>query len=303
MTRRTLWIVLMLFAAAGGAGALAAAQDTAVPSAAVPAAEGPQFEVATIKINKSGDTRTQFDLVPGSGRVAVINMQLRGVIQSAYRVPADQLLNVPDWVTRTRVDIIAKADPAASVQQLQTMLQPLLVERLKLRFHRETRERDIYALVLAREDGALGPNLKRSATDCAVLGAAPRNTLQAPAPGAAPACGLIPSGPGRIVARGFGIGPLVAILNIGSKVLGRQIIDQTGLTGGFDIDLTYTPDALSAAALANRQGPPPPQAGLVDPHGPTLFQALQDQLGLKVEARKQALEMMVVDSIEPPTEE
>jgi uncharacterized protein (TIGR03435 family) len=299
MTRQTLWIIVALFAAGGGAGAGGAAPQ----DAAAPAAQVPQFEVATIKINTSGGTRTQFDLVPGSGRVAVINMQLRGVIQSAYRVPADQLLNVPEWVNRTRVDIIAKADPAASVQQLQTMLQPLLVERLQLRFHRETRERDIYALVLAREDGALGPNLKRSATDCAVLGAAPRNALPAPAPGEAPACGLIPSGPGRIVARGFGIGPLVAILNIGSKALGRQIIDRTGLTGGFDIDLTYTPDALSAAALANRQGPPPPLAGEVDPHGPTLFQALQDQLGLKVEPRKLALEMMVIDGIEPPAEE
>jgi uncharacterized protein (TIGR03435 family) len=272
----------------------AGAQDAAVPQIA--------FEVATIKINNSGDTRTQFDIVPGSGRVAVINMQLRGAIQSAFRVPADQLLGVPDWANRMRVDIIAKADPSASVQQLQSMLQPLLVERLKLTFHRETRQRDIYALVLARQDGALGPNLKRSATDCAVLGAAPRNTLQAPAAGAAPACGLIPSGPGRIVARGFGIGPFVSILNIGSKVLGRQIVDQTGLTGGFDIDLTYTPDALSAAALAARQGPPPPQAGAVDPHGPTLMQALQDQLGLRLEARTLPLEVMVIDHIEPPTE-
>ena len=103
--------------------------------------------------------------------------------------------------------------------------------------------------------------------------------------------------------RGFGIGPLVAILNIGSKALGRQIVDQTGLAGGFDIDLTYTPDALSAAALASRQGPPPPLASQVDPNGPSLFQALQDQLGLKVEPRKLAPDVMLIDHIEPPTEE
>jgi uncharacterized protein (TIGR03435 family) len=298
MTRHTCLAALLLFIGA----AAATAQTTASPGAgtAAPAAKL-EFEVATIKINNSGDTQTQFDLVPGSGRVAIINMQLRGAIQSAFRVPADQLI-VPDWVNRTRVDIIAKADPAASVQELQTMLQPLLIERLKLTYHTEARERDIYALVPAHADGRLGPKLKKSATDCAVLGAAPRNTLQAPAAGAAPACGLIPSGPGRIVARGFGIGPLVSILNIGSKALGRQIIDQTGLTGGFDIDLTYTPDALSAAALANRPGPPPPLAAQVDPHGPSLFQALTDQLGLKVEPRKQSLDIMVVDRIEPPTD-
>jgi uncharacterized protein (TIGR03435 family) len=298
MKRRDLWMMVTLFVSAGVAAVGARPQDTASP-----ATDSPQFEVATIKINKSGSTETRFDLVPGSGRVAVINMQLRGVIQSAYRVPADQLLSVPDWVNNTRVDIIAKADPAASVQQLQTMLQPLLVGRLKLRFHRETRERDIYALVVARQDGTLGPKLRRSATDCALLGAAPRNTLEVPAPGQAPACGLIPSGPGRLVARGFGIGPLVSILNIGSKALGRQIVDQTGLTGGFDIDLTYTPDALSAQALANRQGPPPPLASQVDPNGPSLFQALQEQLGLKLEPRRLTLEVMLIDHIEPPTEE
>jgi uncharacterized protein (TIGR03435 family) len=270
--------------------------------AAAPAGPPLEFEVATIKINKSGDTQTQFDMVPGSGRVAVVNMQLRGAIQSAYRVPADQLV-VPEWVNRTRVDIIAKADPTASVQQLQTMIQPLLVSRLKLKFHTEQRERDIYALVVANPDGRLGPKLKPSATDCAVLGAAPRNTLQALPASEAPACGLIPSGPGRIVARGFGIGPLVSILNIGSKQLGRQIIDETGLKGGYDIDLNYTPDALSAGALANRQGPLPPLAGQVDPHGPSLFQALNEQLGLKVEPRKQALEIMIVDHIEPPNED
>lgn len=261
-----------------------------------------EFEVATIKINNSGSTQTQFDMVPGSGRVAVINMQLRGVIQSAYRVPADQL-TVPDWVNTTRVDIIAKADPGASIQQLQTMLQPLLVQQLKLKFHMETRNRDVLALVMARGDGTLGPKLRRSTTECAKLGAAPRNTLQAPAAGAQPACGLIPAGPGRISARGFDMRAFIAILNIGSKNLGRQIVDETGLTGGFDIDLQYTPDALSAAALAARGGPPPALAADVDPNGPTLFQALQDQLGLKVEPRSVPLELMFVDHIERPSDQ
>jgi uncharacterized protein (TIGR03435 family) len=301
MARELISIITALFiiGAAVQAEPQAPPRDQTATAADVPL----EFEVATIKINKSGDTATQFDMVPGSGRVAVINMQLRGAIQSAYRVPADQL-EVPDWVNRTRVDIVAKADPRASVQQLQTMIQPLLVERLKLTFHNETRERDIYALVLANADGRLGPKLKVSATDCAALGAAPRNTLQPTPEGQAPACGLIPSGPGRIVARGFGIGPLVSILNIGSKQIGRQIIDQTGLKGGYDIDLAYTPDALSAGALANRQGAPlPAAAGQVDPNGPGLFQALHEQLGLKVEPRKQPLQIMVVDRIEPPGEE
>jgi uncharacterized protein (TIGR03435 family) len=259
------------------------------------------FEVATVKINKSGNLQTQFDILPGSGRVGVTNMQLRGLIQSAYRVPANQLVNVPAWVNGTRVDIIAKADPSASIQELQTMLQPLLVERFKLAFHRETRELDVLALTVESRDGTLGPKLKRSAGDCEALGAQPRNTLTAPAPGQRPACGIVPSGPGRLVANGLDMRAITALLSLASQ--GRQVVDQTGLTGGLDIDLTYTPDALSAAALALRQTAPPPQAALVDPNGPPLSTALRDQLGLKLEAKKLPLEVMVVDRIEPPTED
>ena len=76
-----------------------------------------------------------------------------------------------------------------------------------------------------------------------------------------------------------------------------------GLTGGYDIALTYTPEALSAAALAQRQGGAPALAAGVDPNGPNLFQALQDQLGLKLESRKIPLDIMVIDHVEPPVPE
>ena len=265
-----------------------------------PAAPIPEFEVATVKINKSGDNQMRLNGV--GGRIEVINMQLRGVIQSAYRVPANQLVNVPGWVNSTRVDIIAKADPAASMQQLQTMLQPLLVERFKLAFHHETREMDVYALVLANKDGRLGPRLARSATDCAVLGNTPRNTLAPPKPGETPACGIVPSGPGHLVFKGFDMDAFTKVLSLATQ--GRQVIDQTGLPGGYDIDLQYTPEPFSAAAIAARGGPPPQLANSgVDPNGPSLFTALTEQLGLKLEGKKVSLEMMVVDRIEPPTED
>src|SRR5215208_4773546 len=135
----------------------------------------PEFEVASVKINKSGDNQTRFNFV--GGRIDVINMQLRGIIQSAYRVPANQLVNVPAWVNGTRVDIVVKADPKYSVQELQNMLQPLLVDRFKLKFHREMREMDVYVMTLANADGRLGPKLEKSETNCEELGAQPRNTL------------------------------------------------------------------------------------------------------------------------------
>ena len=84
---------------------------------------------------------------------------------------------------------------------------------------------------------------------------------------------------------------------------GRQVIDQTGLTGGYDIDLTYTPDALSASALASRPDPgAPPPIGGVDPNGPSLYTAVQEQLGLKLEPKKFPMDVMVIDHIEPPEE-
>jgi len=257
----------------------------------------PEFEVASVKVNKSGDAQTRFNF--NGGRIDVINMQLRGIIQSAYRVPANQLVNVPGWVNGTRVDIVAKADPKYSVQELQNMLQPLLVERFKLKFHREMREMDVYVMTLANKDGRLGPKLEKSDTNCEELGAAPRNTLTPPKPGELPACGTVPGGPGHMIFRGFGMGPFVQILGIATR--GRQVIDETGLAGGYNIDLQYTPDALSAAAIAARGGAPPALAGQVDPNGPDLVTAMREQLGLKLEGRKMSLEVMVVDNIELPT--
>ena len=259
----------------------------------------PEFEVASVKINKSGDNQTRFNFV--GGRIDVINMQLRGIIQSAYRVPANQLVNVPGWVNGTRVDIVAKADPKYSVQELQSMLQPLLVQRFKFKFHREMRDMDVYVMSVASRDGRLGPKLEKSATNCEELGAQPRSSLAPPKPGELPACGTVPGGPGRIILRGFGMGPFVQILGLATR--GRQVIDETGLQGGYNIDLTYTPEALSAAALAARGGAAGPLAGQVDPNGPDLVTAMQEQLGLKLDGRKMALEVMVVDNIEQPTED
>jgi uncharacterized protein (TIGR03435 family) len=257
----------------------------------------PEFEVASVKINKSGEAQTRFNF--NGGRIDVINMQLRGIIQSAYRVPANQLVNVPGWVNGTRVDIVAKADPKYSVQELQSMLQPLLVERFKLKFHREMREMDVYVMTLANKDGHLGPKLEKSESNCEELGAQPRSSLTPPKPGELPACGTVPGGPGHMIFRGFGMGPFVQILGIATR--GRQVIDETGLQGGYNIDLQYTPEALSAAAIAARGGAPPPLAAQVDPNGPDLVTAMREQLGLKLDGRKMALEVMVVDNIELPT--
>ena len=132
--------------------------------APAPAAE-PQFEAATLKINASGDVRGQISAPPGTGRLTVTNSTVVALIQSAYGLQLPSLLvNVPDWARTTRVDVVAKAEGPAPLSAMQRMLVPLLVESMKLAVHRETREMDVFALVLANRDGRLGPNLKKSCT-------------------------------------------------------------------------------------------------------------------------------------------
>jgi uncharacterized protein (TIGR03435 family) len=291
--------VLTALVLATGVAAAVSAQQRPPHIIPPPLTGAPEFEVASVKINKSGDNQTRFNF--NGGRIDVINMQLRGIIQAAYRVPANQLVNVPGWVNATRVDIVAKADPKYSVQALQSMLQPLLVQRFKFTFHREMREMDVYVMTVASKHGRLGPKLEKSTTNCEELGAQPRSSLTPPKPGELPACGTVPGGAGHLILRGFGMGPFVQILGLATR--GRQVIDETGLQGGYNIDLTYTPEALSTAAIAARGGAAGPLAGQVDPNGPDLFTAMQEQLGLKLEGRKMALEVMVVDTIETPTED
>jgi len=253
----------------------------------------PQFEVATVRINNSGELQTRLNAPPGTGNITITNMMLRGVIQAAYELHPYQLQNIPDWVQSTRVDIVAKADRTASIQQLRQMLKPLLAERFGLQVHDEQREMNVLALVPARTDGRLGPNLKRSAVECGAEADTPRDRLPAPAPGA-PQCGIRPGGPGRMLATGLDLRGLSALLGV---AIGRPVVDQAGLPGGYDIELQYTPEAFSAAALALRPGAAAPSG--IDPDGPSIYAALEDQLGLKLESRRAPVDVLVIDRIEP----
>jgi uncharacterized protein (TIGR03435 family) len=208
---------------------------------------------------------------------------------------------------------------------MQAMMKTLLAERFRLVAHAETREMPILALVLARSDGRLGPQLKKSAVDCAALaapqrGGPPPDGRGGPPPngrrgdgsglagrgtpppagtafslGERPQCGGR-GGFGQMIAGGLPISQFVTQL---SQLTSRVVVDRTGLTGGYDIDLkwTPTPDQLPP-------GPPPPgfEPPPVDPNGPSLFTALEEQLGLKLDAARGPVDVLVIDGIEPPTE-
>jgi len=287
------FLILVIAMAASGFGIVAsqAALQNPAPS---------QFEVASVKLNKSNE-RTRTNAIPASGRLVLTAITVKEVIQGAYGVQGFELVNVDSPVLSQRVDIEAKTErPVASAVELQQMLQPLLAERFNLKVHRDTQERNALVLSLANRDGRFGPRMKKTDKVCDAMGTAvTRFALANPrTPGDQTACGILPSGVGRIVAIGIDMPVVVGLLAPSQRM---SIVDQTGLQDRYDIDVTYTPEPFSAASLAQRGGTLP--AGVdVDPNGPSLSEALRDQLGLKLEPKKMPVPVLVIDHIEPLTE-
>ena len=256
------------------------------------------FEVASIKLNQSNQRGS---VNPSSGRLVITAMTVKSVIQWAYGVQFFELFNVDSPVLNERVDIEAKTErPVGSVMEMQQMLQPLLADRFKLAVHREMREMNALALVLARNDGKLGPKMKKTQSQCDGLRTSviPSPARERPQPNDVAPCGFAPSGVGRIVGIGLDMKGIIGTLAPSQRM---SIVDQTGLDGRYDIDVTYTPEPFSAAALAQRGGTPPPGVN-VDPNGPNLFTALEEQLGLKLQPKKMPVPVLVIDHIEPLVE-
>lgn len=253
------------------------------------------FEVATVKINNSGAARPSHTVVPQSGQVTVTNITVAALIQEAFDVQLGSLMvDVPEWARSQRVDVVAKAAAPAPVPVLQRMLQPLLAEYFKLTVRREKREMDALVLVVANK-GRLGSKLQKSDAACdGAVGTSGGFARAAEASDKSGPCGVLPGGAGRIVARGL---EMTGFADLLAPNPNRPVIDRTGLTGRFDIDFTYTPEIFSAAALAQRPGGTVPPG--VDPAGPPLATALQEQLGLKLEQTRAAVEVLVITHLEP----
>jgi uncharacterized protein (TIGR03435 family) len=257
---------------------------------------GKSFDVASVKRNNSGEQGGRLQAQPG-GRFTAVNATLRQLILRAYAVQDYQIVGEPKWVDSDQFDIEAKAAGDVTAGQLAAMLKSLLAERFKLAAHTETRDLPIYALVLARMDGKLGPKLRASKVDCdavaeealATRGGAPPEAAR----GELPPCGIGFGGMGQMAARSK---PISQLLPFFSQVTQRTVVDRTGLKGGFDADLTWTPDPSSPLLAAA-----PPDAAPADPNGPSIFTAVQEQLGLKLESQKAPLPALVIDRIEPPT--
>lgn len=218
----------------------AAAFTTAAAAQAPPPAPPtrPTFEVASIKHNKSGDPRSRADAAP-SGRVTVTNMSLHTLIRNAFELQSYELVNgprMPAWIETDRWDIVAQGNPItdpAAQQQIRAMLRNLLIDRFTLITTREVRNVPVYALVFARSDRQLGPQISPSVLDCSAQIAAAR--VPGTAAGAVRQCGR-DIGPGSIATRGVPLGDLAKALSV---VVDRFVVDATGSTERFDVTLTW----------------------------------------------------------------
>jgi uncharacterized protein (TIGR03435 family) len=248
----------------------------------------PTFEVASIRPNKSSETRNGADAAP-SGRVTVTNMTLYNLVRNAFELQPHELVSgerMPSWVESERWDIVAQGPPLkdpASQQLLRQMLRNLLVDRFKLSSRRETREVPVYALVLSRSDRQLGPQIRPSTLDCAAQIAAAR--APGTARGSIQQCGRR-VGPGYMATFGTPLKDFAAAL---STPAGRFVLDATGLTDRFDLELKWNPEpgTTDAGGVADRA---------------SLFTAVQEQLGLRLEARRAPINVFVLETADRPEE-
>lgn len=280
--RQVLHIGLLMIVAGGAASSQTAMTDDL------------RFEVASVKPAQSASGRFTMNGGPGTsdpGRVTYTNIMLRRILLNAYEARNYQIVG-PDWLDTLRFDIIAKVPEGTTKDQFQAMLRNLSITRFQMTVHRESKELPIYALIAAKN----GPKIKAIADDApstgkpsedqlAVIQSAegkygfPALSLRAP--------GLVietKGGRARLTAKEV---PMTKLADLLSAQVGRPVVDMTGLTGNYSFILYFTPEGPNST----------------DSSEPNIFGALQEQLGLRLQARKGPVELLVIDHAEKiPTE-
>jgi uncharacterized protein (TIGR03435 family) len=278
----------------------------------------PIFEVATIKPT-AADARGG-SIMMSRDKFETEGQPLRALIIFAYNLnfgSDQQISGGPAWVGSTRFNIDAKedADTVAALQKLspeergektRAMLQALLADRFKLKIHHETKVQPVYEMSVVKGGSKLKPSVEpppppvHDDVKPSEMPAKPRANGDPNAPGGPPAPppgwhGLR-MGRGEMEARGATTEMFSSVLGHQPEIGGRLVVNKTGLTGKYDFTLKWTPDAGMGA-------PPPGDTGApAEPAGPALFTALQEQLGLKLEATKDPVDTLVIDSVEMPSE-
>ena len=261
---------------------------------------GPTFDVVSIKRNTSGALGSNGSGERPDGGFRLLNAPLALLIGRAYppSVPAD-MVGLPDWAMRERYDVIATSPlQKATPDERIAMLRALLADRMKLAVHIESRERDVYELVVARKDGRLGANLKPSEIDC-VAKVAADEAAGVPRPPMTPE--FIMRGGGTVPPCVFWMGgdhvegdTTMAAFAFWVRIWTRRpdVVDKTGLTGSYRLKIDFD----------SREAMRGPETSPSADRPPSIFTALPDQLGLKLESAKLPRDTLIIDHIEQPTE-
>jgi uncharacterized protein (TIGR03435 family) len=268
----------------------------------------PAFEVASVRQDTSGSGNTSISYQNDSYRAE--NVTLRNLIMNAWQMRSEsQLKGGPDQLLNEHFDINAKVseDDRSRMAKLSRedrsrqndlILQSMLIDRFGLKVHYETKELPVFALVVTKG----GPKFHAAAPD-----PPPDNAKSAapPAPGDTPAPSHhsgtsmhIDNKGAELDATDTPVESLARMIAFQSETEGRPVIDKTGLTGNFDYSLKWTPDSMAASAKATDNAATSSDTGA---SGPSLFTALQDQLGLKLEPEKAPVEILVIDHVEQPS--
>jgi len=292
--RRFIAALVLPLAGMTFAGPCVAAQTTVfVPPQATSQSDTgvkvPQFDVISVKPDKGDFPGTRLMMKPDG--FSATNVNLHMLLSEGYQLDPDQILGEPGWAKTAGFDIDAKVageDVAALKQitfdQRRQMFQEILADRFKLAVHHETKELPVYVLSPAKG----GPKLTESKVDTSATGDTPKG------------------GPGRfMVNRGNITGQrtsMTFLATVLSRQLGRTVVDKTGLTAGYDFTLTWAPDEGAAGAGPPHDGASSATPDASAPSGPSIFTALQEQLGLKLESVKAPVDVIVIDHVEKPAE-
>jgi uncharacterized protein (TIGR03435 family) len=263
----------------------------------------PAFEVVSIKPNHGAGGNVMIRMAPG-GRFVAENVPVKFILEEAYGVKESQISGAPGWLDSEHYDIEAKPEDSSVDQdkklspeerhaQLSLMLQSMLADRFKLALHHDTKELQVYALMVAKN----GPKFHEAAV-------APSDSAppKPPTPGGPPPKGGIwMTGRGELHVTGAS---LAMFANVLSRQLGRIVLDKTELKGNYEFTLKWTPDEgqMLGGPGGGPAGPPRDAAPPPEGSGPSIFTALQEQLGLKLESQKGPVDTLVIDHVERPSE-
>lgn len=246
------------------------------PRKLMPADAEPGVEVATIKPNVTDGSTMQVLTFRGRNLITV-NSSLADLMMFAYSVQMKQIIGAPDWIEKDRYDINATPDVEGTptAEQVRIMIRKLLADRFQLKFHHDKREMSAFVLTVGKD----GPKLKA---------AQPNGNLHG--------IGVQPAKTGALMfANNAPIPAFASFLQ--SLVFDRPVVDQTGLSGRYDLTVTFTPD--DSLFNGHSLGFPKPADG-IEP-APNLFEAIQEQLGLKLTAEKTQVDVLAIDHVEKPS--